>query len=397
MSLVHQRQMLVGGNGIARPESETANSTGYQRLYTVMFQHGFYNNEHDRCPDFRVVPTPETATLMKSLGMLMQDFGTGFNISFVGGEFNKLFSYLNGQTGPDGCWARLSFALVCINSGFIGFTDLPLNTNPSIENFYLSNQKAHRLDGVNLLAPGPKLSASTSLRLIPQSSDVKVPADIFKIEVQSLSREVVMTIKGPASLSPPEGEMLLSIDFAGQPDGDYWIFPIYSDGSRGPELHRLRTIASPLPMCFVDLLFCAPKPGDDGIFAVTRSKEGGLLDKINTVDLVLRFAPRETIWTYYVIPQTSQGRLLDLVISGNGSTFTRGDPVLLPTGELGIPFTSDQPLKLQQNSPYHFSLRGRREGRFVDNEVSVAYLSVAPTAPVWPAERYSRSEIYVYV
>ncbi len=63
---------------------------------------------------------------MKSLGLLMRDFGTGFTIAFVGARREQLLAYLRQQTTQLGCWERLSFALVCRNVAFVSFTELPV-------------------------------------------------------------------------------------------------------------------------------------------------------------------------------------------------------------------------------------------------------------------------------
>ena len=400
MALTRQRQMLIRKGGAERQGLGASDMavTGYQRLYTVNFEHGFYNRDNMRCPDFQVLPTPTTTTLMRSLGVQMQDFGTGFVVSIVSGQQQNLLSYLAEQSKMNTGWARLSFALVCTHPGFVGFTELPLTTNPSHTNFYLSNQMAHPSMGTNLLTPGPQVDASLELPLIPQTFDINAAADIAWIEVTSRSGEVAMEIPGPGSMSPPGGQGPISVDFIGQPDGYYEITEITVDGDRKPAFPCLRTLAQPKPMLFIDLLFCAPEPDDTGLYAVTMTQEGdGAQGTVQAVDLVLRFAARSTIWTYYVTQQTSDGRLTNLAIAGDDATFAPGPMVRLPTGEMATPFTSDRPLTLRQKSPYRFHLKGSREGRFMSNEISMAYLPVAPASPVWPGAGGSLSEIYLYV
>ena len=54
----------------------------YKPLFSVTFRHNYYNRNEGLCPDFAVTPTPSSAALMASLGLLFRDDGTGFSVLF---------------------------------------------------------------------------------------------------------------------------------------------------------------------------------------------------------------------------------------------------------------------------------------------------------------------------
>lgn len=424
-----QDKVFPGSTAVKSPPS--VEGTRYRVLYTVHFEHKYYNLNGGQCPDFRVQATQSTATLMKSLGLLLVDFGTGFSVvcphdllpmvvAFV--KKNKNI-WKNG--GPDeerekeradqlseqeqyGYWKRLSFVLICRNPAFVGISNIPLSFNPSARNFYFSNQFAHTVydgegaDGepVNLLNSGDQVNRRETHLLLPQSLDVLPDADVVSILVYDLSGQVVMVVPGPAS-SPPGRDGPIAVDFVGYPGGLYTITYLYLDGLEQVFRTGLLTIATPQPMCFIDLLFCQPTLDAPGIYAVTA--DGDL--PTDAVEFVLRFTNRSTRWVYYVAPQTRQGTLAELAIEdlkpvdGGDITFTPGQKVRLATGVLATPFTASGLLGLWQQSPYCFQLSGRREGAFSSNPIWVPNLPVAPGYPVLAQKgsEESWSEVYVYV
>lgn len=402
MKLTRERHVVMGRGGsyaklLRRP---VAVMNQFQDLYTVRFRHDFYNVDDGRCPDFYVVPTPTTADAMQSYGLLLKDFGTGFTVCCSTQSANVLSGFLATEqaSGADllGNWRRLSFAVVCRNPGFVGITRIPLDFNPPVSNFYFSNITAHQdMSGAILLAPERFVSRKQIRPVIPQSFDMTSAPNLVCVNAYDISGERAFSVNGPMG-SPPGSDTLLSIDFVGYADGVYQLEEVFSDAPSVWGAPLLRNISSPLPMCFIDLFYCRPPGIDSGVYAVTLD---GAKASVRAVDMELRFAARKTIWTYYVVSQSSEGQLVGLSIQGEGAQFHQKASVILPTGAIAIPFEADRPLALRQKSEYVFSLTGQRVGRFSSNAISVPHLPVAGQYPIWPDREIEggRSDIYVYV
>jgi hypothetical protein len=151
----------------------------YRRLMQVSIRHTYYNASDKLCPDFAVVPTDASATLMASLGMLFRYEGSGFSVlvdevhlkaNFLKYQPAKLVSLLEAESmsgapaspGDGACWARLSFMLTTNNPMFVNFTDMPIRSAASPATFYLSNIDAYtEKDGDTYLHKGPVLNTAS--------------------------------------------------------------------------------------------------------------------------------------------------------------------------------------------------------------------------------------------
>ena len=140
----------------APPPGGTNNS--FIPLFTVRFQHGYYDATGGECPDFKVVPTPDCASLMTSLGMIFRDQGTGFRVFISQARVAAMIGYVSNH-GSDatmgaGYWTWLSFLLVPTNPHFVGLTHLPITTNPMQQNLHASNLQTTTRNGELVLSDG---------------------------------------------------------------------------------------------------------------------------------------------------------------------------------------------------------------------------------------------------
>jgi hypothetical protein len=397
-----RRSGLLMGHGPGH-RGTPATRTSYGLLYSVQIEHDYYNESGNRCPDFRVVPTPTCAALMQSLGLLLNDTGTGFTISYIQAQKQQLADWVARQDSPPyGNWAALSFALVCGNPGFVGFTDLPINTNAAVQNIYLSNRAAHVAGDVILLTRGAQVGPESFVTLTPNAFDLILQPDVVWLHVLAVSGEAVIRLKGPVLVKPGR-PLTVSVDFTGHPEGYYRLQTLRDDHLIGLVPPVLNSIASPTPMCFINLFFTRPTAETSGVYAVE-------LGVVTPVSFIVRFGARATRWTYYIIPQSAPGALTGLRVTGAAPgppaqkiKFRSGPQLALPTGQMATPFTAETMLVLYQKSPYRMQLHGWREGQFGNNKVSMDHMPVAPASPVWPslprdaALPENRSEIYVYV
>lgn len=398
----------------------------YARLMQVEIQHGYYANaESDgACPDFNAQPTPPTQKFMRSLGLIFFPEAAGFSILYDINRSEGLFDYLRRQgMAPKGSvkpqyWTRLSFTLSLNNLTFINFTEIPIDTNPTKKNFYFTNQDAHgqepeiilnkeeRVDGAALLP----VEGSEVRVLTPPVVDKVVALDIagqpVSFEVAGVRLPYVPRCV-PVDGSPPTEVCRTSVylDFATEDEDKYVICATNADGAPLWEWPIVYTTAEPNPLCFIDLLFSQPTATEDGIYPV-QDLHPEDETAIVPVRYLLRFKARSTFWRYYIVPQSPEKTLDDLVIETMGEmppvSFAGPIKVWLVNGAPAYCFISDERLLLQQQSAYRFRLKGLVRLQPAVDDVLVGRLPVAGTTQVLPEggtedPDKNYSDIYVYV
>lgn len=408
----------MGANSAARGPASTARAgatprivnNGYQTLFTVQFRHSYYNASGGDCPDFQVVPTPDCAKLMQSLGMVFKDHGNGFSVLVAAARADAMVRYVSSHYSASspgkGYWTWLSFLLVSRNTGFIGITNLPISTNPMQQNLHVSNLETVWPGGQLVLGgsagvgpdalypiTGPTLTVPTprgKLLTLTDLSGATVPASVTANDSTTSFGlgnlpygfyTVAFTTKAGKPTTPPKG----------------WTAPT----------DFLFVPAQPQSLCVLDLLLTQPLAGigDPSAFPIPPlpvpplGAPAGVT--LQPVSLVLPFQARDTYWCYYIVSK-AKGRLAgDLAISGSGATFAKSNESL-PNGDAAVLFTANTALPLQQTSTYRFKLSGHRQGANGSrDQIKVAVLPAAPPTPVWPGPSDNTlsgsSEIYVYV
>src|SRR5436305_12534144 len=83
------------------PRANAPRRLFYKHLCQVSIQNDYYNQSASRCPGFSVRPTPATAALMASLGLLCKDEGTGFSVFYDWSRRQELADYLLRQQESD--------------------------------------------------------------------------------------------------------------------------------------------------------------------------------------------------------------------------------------------------------------------------------------------------------
>jgi hypothetical protein len=381
--------------------------TGYITLFDVRFEHGYYNASGGTCPDFRVVPTPACAALMSQLGMVFKDHGTGFSVLVTQARAAAMIAWVRSHyaAGPQGqgYWSWLSFLMVPTNPGFVGITNLPITTNPMVQNLHLDNRVASAVAGRMLLSGGgddalyPVTGASWS-----------VPTPAGRIAA-------LLDLSGaPVAARASVSDGVTRFDLTGLPYGWYSVSLTSKAGkpvaAKGFAATRLYVPQNPLSLVLLDLLLTQPVAGvgDAAAFPIPSMAappaKGAAPDpaEIQPVALTVAFQARATYWRYYVVAQGRGHFADDLTISGGAVAFTKSAKAL-PNGDHAVLFTAGTPLPLHQRAPQRFALSGHRQGANGSRDaISVARLPTAPATPVWPLSSPKEalsgsSEIYVYV
>jgi hypothetical protein len=388
-------------------DEQSARKFYYDRLMQVSVQHTYYNRSDNQCPDFDFKPTPSSIALMNDLGLLFRSEATGFSILYDQKRKDSLQQYLRRQlegdkhnSPPQPGWPKLSFVLYPTNHYFINFTDLPLDTNPGQQNFYFSNQFAQAGPGDEIILNRGAYVGDPAqgglqelLKTVPVRFPVEVDEAVDEVHVSDITGEVIiceprcvavssaangasaaLNEEGKAALSsPPKLQCRESIflDFAQYPEGKYTIEKIFQPGSHPSAAAKskakqdvLYTTSSPLPLCFIDLLFTDPTGKDGDTYPVTKlfpAKE----TEIKAVHYQLKFKARSTFWGYYIVPQPNRADLKDLRIESTGPphssriNFNGPCRVYLANGTQGYRFISDKAIPLRQIPEFRLRLMGR--------------------------------------
>jgi hypothetical protein len=382
-----------GARGGSRPKAAGV-AGGYVSLFEVSYQHAYYNASGGACPDFRTIPTPACQTLMRTLGMVFKDQGTGFSVAINQSGAPKAASYvaarLKGAQGS-AAWTWLSFMLVPTNPGFIGLTNLPISVNPLVQNLHLSNLDAKAVGGVLTIGAGAGIGAQSLYPLRGPTVTVATP----KGAVASLTD--LSGAQVPCQTQQANGQTTFQINRSAY--GFYNIVLTRAGKASAPASSFLFLPGQPQSLCLLDLIVAQPSASIGTAADFPLQLPGG---QVKPVSLVLQFAARQTFWRYYVVSQGRPGGFTPgLAISGSGSSFTKSN-ANLPNGDQAVVFTADTALPLRQSSPYAFKLSGQRQGsNGARDDITVARLPTAPPAPVWPDPAgdatSGASEIYVYV
>ncbi|MBX7224102.1 MAG: hypothetical protein K1Y36_29570 [Blastocatellia bacterium] len=401
----------------------------YERLLRVSYINTFYNRTGDfACPDFTVYPTPTTAALMHSLGLILKAEPAGFSVFYDTKQTEGLFTYLRRQAEQDGshlppqCWTRLSFSLASTNPLFVNLSEVPIDTNPMKENFYFTNQEVTPTEVPDLYVLRRKEDQDTDhelLEVVPVEIQVPVTPEVARVEVKSISGKVVLCKptcappslllkKLPSQITCQDVEGLppgpnwkctsyVYLDFALLPEGRYTIVKVNSQGIPvAPPEVILYTMSAPLPLCFVNLLFTDPnnpsRP-DHGVYPVKHlfPKPGEKTEIVPTF-YETRFTARQSTWSYYVVPQPQNETFRDLKIEDVTPTstsrihFAGPFEVTLPNQTKAFQFLSQEPIPLQQQSHYVFRLKGKHP-RSHGERTLIHRLPAASPAQVLPKHK----------
>lgn len=409
------QRRLVSGFGSGSSDTSRAR---YARLMQVDIRHEYYGTGKslEPCPDFTAFPTPPTQQLMASLGLLFLAETTGFSVVYDVRNTKGLYWYLRAHgVPPDGgapeqYWTRLSFVLSLDNPYFINFTDIPIGTNPNEENFYFTNQQAHRSGLEAVLNLGERVDARALLPVEGPEVKVPTPPNVERVVVRDIAGFPVIEAPRCAQLlgSPPTEvcSPYVFLDFRMLPEDKYVIeYETLSAPPPRPPWPILYTAGEPNPLCFIDLLFSKPTAGAEGIYPVDLDAPEPA-DSIEPVRYTLDFKARSTYWRYYIVPEPQREELEGLAIETLGELsqvpFSGPIPVKIANGERAYRFVSDERLLLQQRSSYRFQLNGWVQRGLPTGDPLIASMPVAGNKRVLPEggkdnPELNYSDIYVYV
>jgi hypothetical protein len=362
----------------------------YQTIIEVELRHGYYNASQGKCPDFSIVPTSTTASLMRSFGLLFKATGASFSVLADRNRMTDLFRYLESQELRAKQHSSLTFLLVLRNPYFVPFTEMPVNHSPSLTCYYFSNvYTMQEKSGEAVL--NPDFPGEPALRLTgSQYEDIVYSHDVKCVTLQNTAGEVVLCKNLTKDTARPQSVFL---DLSSLANGRYTVgesnakCELINPESIQQKLRIIYALSSRSPFCMVDLLLCGPDAAQ-GVYPVSQA---GVVEPMR---YVLQFQPRKTTWNYYVVSAGAPLQDLKIVQQPDFATPTSVPPVTfsgpvqvtLPTQQLATQFVSQSPIPLLQQSTYHFQLRGKIGFQEVRNGVLMERLPVANNRQVIPGE-----------
>ncbi len=346
----------------------------YQPLIRARITNEYFPTGDASPAGLQFLPTPTTSDLMQRLGLLLETSGDGLAILYDVKRDAGLGAVLSGaiaQHEP----LRLAFALVVQDPCFVNYSGIPLDTNPTVVNFYLTNYRrpapaegdwlpltvedhVSELDEIDCTAVKFRV-------VLPPGTDALVVYDIFDREVRCYPRKVspeAAARKDPDDFTcadyDPDGiaREFIYVNLAELPEGKYRLsFQSLDRKVVSPDKWVLYTRSYPTPLCFIDLVLDHHGGPDDSA--------GGTKPALYVYpNYEARFLRREVRWRYFVVLGADKGQYCDLEIEVEAPSdvwFERLAPERLTNGALALPFLSSRPLPLELRSRCRFSLVGR--------------------------------------
>ncbi|MBF0382488.1 MAG: hypothetical protein HQL69_15815 [Magnetococcales bacterium] len=381
---------------------ETGYDLSYSSLLKIHFLHGYYNAKKEMvCPDFSVLPTKETAELMKNLDLIFKDEGQGFSISYNKKREKQLRHYVLRQYKTNSLdpanykplVSNLSFYLYINNSDFFIYTDIGVDKNPADYNYFFSNHRIMNSDHNFLhLTPQPYVADEDLSFVISSQFSFMPPKGTKKVKVFNIIGSEVYpyhdNLKQPSSsTNRPLDEDRIVLDFANLPINKYQIH-FYSDKDKLiNSLPVLNTINNPMPLGLINLMLCRPsepdnkaEPNQQTMFPIHNtdtdnnkinaksnnpdgSKPNHKSDNIAPVEYGIFFKERSTKWRYFIVPPSSSQTIEDLQIVSNcdgySKTFFECKKSDLPTVEKARCYVSEGEIPIHRKSEFNFQLNGR--------------------------------------
>jgi hypothetical protein len=305
------------------------------------------------------------------VGLQFRDEGTGFSVLYDERRAGALLDYLRRQERPRPApahqvWTRLSFALVARDRLFVNVTRMPLATNPAERNFYFTNRCARAMEpgGPLLLNPPGCPEGGDLVDVVGPQVVRRTPADVERVEVRDVSGEVVLCMPRCVRRSPDDPRLVctprVTLDLSLLPEDLYVIEKVgYGGRPVRPPRTVLYTLADPVPIAFVDLLFTSPRGGPDSAYPVRDLFSPAA--RVVPTDYALEFDARACTWVYDVAPRDARRPLEGLRIEAAPPVRFEGPvDVRLADGSPAYRFRSEVPLVLEQQPRLALRLLGRR-------------------------------------
>jgi hypothetical protein len=424
---------------------------GYDKLFEVVVQHGYYNRLDElRCSDFEVYPNARTEALMGRLGLLLLRSGSSFSVLYDTARADDLKGFLRSNTtsptkdATPEPWTYLSFFLAPKNPRFFNLTQLPLDLHPLEQNFYFSNGRSDGAPG-HLLSGDSKNPQAVSdkdlLPVKPARFPIEIPtggkavlrnsAGALKlkidrteldearkrfeearassdrgVELEALGRTLRALFSSFFATPPEKGTFGAHVDLSRLYEGLYHLEVTDERGKPTREsLKFIYTLAAPAPLCFMHILLNQPNDEVTGTYPVDLGT-----GEIACCQYVVKFEARKTRWVYSIVPppgMSFSGLTIESAGEGKAHEFAatpggRSDgPTPLPNGASGYSFVSGERLPLLQRSDVWLQLRGRRSDIAGEERVLVDRLPVPSADQVLRQDHGDPkdiiSDIYVYL
>lgn len=259
---------------------------GYERLISLSVRHEFYGSAK-ACPDFAIIPTASTNTLLRNLGMIAKPRRDGIDIFHFTGKAAATLRYLWGRKRDHrdnplsefdlprlrtASWTRLTLAFMLDNPLFTNFTEMPFSVGPSTHCLYLSNRSVGPSDRPTpLTVEWSRAIAVQNLTFSASHLLIPTPANATRVTIYDTSgRAILIADKNPeastASTARARRTRLhpgkdINLDMTTELAGLFSY--IITTDKIGPETPFLYAGMQATPMLMVDLFFDSGNPSGE--------------------------------------------------------------------------------------------------------------------------------------
>ena len=301
----------------------------FNTFFSVQILHSYYANL--LCPDFFMVPSPDTAEVLNDYNMVWKQLNNTLYTGILTDPNNYTIPFLAPSANQ-----RLTFYLQSKNPLFFNFTDLPLeNLGSSI--LYFTNRNNNLVNGapgLSATAAGGQVSA-VDLLSCPGKSYAYVfspalPAQTIQISINDFYTNALI---GSQSFAITTGQGSVLVDLSSLDPGKYTLSSI-----AGQPTYPVYYSA-----CFAGNNYCGVIDifNDPGLPANYLLENGGVF---SSPAYVISFLSRSTVWKYILQNGTTTGAITDSAAIYTFKQTLAAANIL--TSTTAIPL-SQQPLPLQ--------------------------------------------------
>lgn len=322
--------------------------TNIQKWLDITVTHTYFPN--DVCDVLQFVPTAETAAVMKNYGILTRGLSNVFSLycALNASADTTLIQELTGM--PDLCFQVLS------NSAYFNnYTDLPLSTNGTGNQFLFTNGINPK--DPNALQHGKFVSAADLITLQSLKFQWPIPAvSKVTLTVSDSTGKNVLTQKADGTLI-----RLINVNLVPFGAGQYTL---KLQGQKSTIFASSATV----------------QPNSIGILQLQTADLLAMLKSSNPVQLALAFDARSAFWQYAIV--IGADKQIDVqsmaVESTSGVAFTGPVSEPIAGGATASVYTSPESMPLQSALPSGQTLKVSYKNRFSDRIVELDQALPAP-------------------
>lgn len=335
----------------------------YKDFFSFRIKHHFYSSS--RCPDFEIVPTPESKALMQRADMLYKIRPDGLDVRYNTNR-EEILNLLVRENPA----AKLSFACYVKNPLFFNFTELPVEFKGY--GLIWDNLTPHQDKDAKLSWCISPKNTINELDLLPswhklfEEKYADSPHEVLAEHLQSSEKQLLHWegVNMPA-FAPPQ----------------YGVYEVFVDAQKKGNYLYTWTDRAALPFAYLEIHLAK---GQKPIFMDGR---------VQPIQYEVCFEARTSYWRYLILPRHLKdfAKLLVLGERENKELFEFKDKRLV-AGQEAHCFEAKKPLPMTERAQYNFQLQKLQTGGLP--KIVLDKLPVASFQNLKPNGREKNSKIF---